>query len=263
MIPFSLFMTSDRDGACMIPLVEEIYKSGIVLVAQDKQHQLKANVDRTEGEFLFELISSDASIAKTLEVGFAYGLSSLHITAATAGRAGAHHVIIDPFQKTQWHGIGIANLRRAGVTNYELIEELSEFALPRLAKANPGGFDFVFIDGWHTFDHTLIDLFYANRLLRVGGYLVVDDCGVVGVAKAVSYVANYPCYSLHAQSKGTSDTTKRRLAKKVFNSLPSSLRSTALPKKIYDALHRARYSSMVALKKTAEDDRNWIWYRDF
>ena len=103
----------------------------------------------------------------------------------------------------------------------------------------------------------------AHALLKAQGGGGVLLGGVGGVAKAVSYVANYPCYSLYAQSKGNAGTTKRRLAQKLFNSLPRSLRSTALPKKVYDGLHRSRYSSMVALKKVAEDERNWIWYRDF
>ena len=40
----------------------------------------------------------DSSITQTLEVGYAYGLSSLHICSAIQGRKNAHHTIIDPFQ---------------------------------------------------------------------------------------------------------------------------------------------------------------------
>jgi len=29
--------------------------------------------------------------------------------------------------------------------------------------------DFAFVDGWHTFDYTLIDFFYIDKILRSGG----------------------------------------------------------------------------------------------
>ena len=145
-------------------------------------------------EFLFDLISRDPAVRKTLEVGCAYGLSSLHICMALQGRPGAAHTIVDPFQNTQWDGVGTMHLERAGVDFFELVEARSEFALPRILEENEGQFDFVFIDGWHTFDHTLLDSFYANRLLRVGGYLVIDDAGMPPVYRAISFLKNYPCY---------------------------------------------------------------------
>ncbi|MCH9013660.1 MAG: class I SAM-dependent methyltransferase, partial [Proteobacteria bacterium] len=120
-----------------------------------------------------------------MEIGCAFGLSSLHICSALSGRGAAHHVIIDPFQQKHWHGIGIANLRRAGFDFFEHIEEPSEFALPALAREQSGTFDMVLIDGWHTFDHTLLDFFYANRLIRVGGYILVDDCNMPAVNRAI------------------------------------------------------------------------------
>ena len=45
--------------------------------------------------------------------------------------------------------------------------------MPKFLNMKP--FDFIFIDGWHTFDYTLVDMFYADRLLRIGGYLLIDD----------------------------------------------------------------------------------------
>jgi predicted O-methyltransferase YrrM len=36
-------------------------------------------------------------------------------------------------------------------------------------------FDLAFIDGWHTFDHTLLDAFLSYRMLNIGGLLIIDD----------------------------------------------------------------------------------------
>ena len=56
-------------------------------------------------------------------------------------------------------------------------------------------FDFVFIDGWHTFDYTLIDFFYADKLIREGGIIIIDDALHRGVAKFVKYMdTNYKFY---------------------------------------------------------------------
>lgn len=50
------------------------------------------------------------------------------------------------------------------------IEQKSFLAMPRLLQAGRK-FDFCFVDGMHLFDYTLIDLFYADLLVRVGGII--------------------------------------------------------------------------------------------
>ncbi len=48
--------------------------------------------------------------------------------------------------------------------------------------------DFIFIDGWHTFDYTLIDFFYADKLLRKDGIILIDDALHKGVEKFVKNI---------------------------------------------------------------------------
>jgi predicted O-methyltransferase YrrM len=207
---------------------------------------LASAIDQREGGFLFDIIKNDAGVTKTLEVGFALGLSSLHICWALRGRPGAKHVIIDPFQYETWHGLGVQHLQEAGVDFYELIQVKSEFALPRILEGNEGQFDFIFVDGWHTFDHTLLDCFYATRLLRVGGYLVIDDVTMPAVRDVVSFVKAYPCYEQHGWvgHEGVTPSWKGKLAKRL--GLPNSERPAIV--------------QMVALKKIAEDARDWDWH---
>ena len=214
-------------------------------------------IDATEGRFLSGFIAERPGITRVLEVGCAYGLSSLHIAGALAGRP-ARHVIVDPFQSTDWHGIGVANLDRAGVDFYELREEPSELALPQLLR-DGAEFDLVFIDGLHTFDQTFLDLYYASRLIKPGGYIVIDDVTWPAVSKAVSHIAGYPCYRLIG---GTSAPILRlnHLLGKLFKPLAEAL----FPRWLYDHVYRQwKYPSMVALQKVAKDERGEKWFRSF
>jgi predicted O-methyltransferase YrrM len=72
-------------------------------------------------------------------------------------------------------GLGLANLDRAGYARLvEFHDEPSYRALPALEAAGQR-IEFAFIDGWHTFDYVMVDFFYVDRMLRVGGIVVLDD----------------------------------------------------------------------------------------
>lgn len=240
-------------------VIEEIRRRRSVTDAGGTTYPIeKHGIDAAEGGFLKDFITARPDIRRTLEIGCAYGFSSLHIAGALAGRPGAHHVIIDPMESTTWNGIGTANLDRAGVDFYELREESSEIALPDLLKTG-AEFDLVFIDGWHTFDQTLVDMYYANRLVKVGGYILVDDANWVSVSKAISYFGKYPCYTIVG---GAADASL-----KTVNVLWKIIRPIAdlfFPHWLYDYVYRlGKYPSMVALQKVSEDNRSWKWFRSF
>lgn len=240
-------------------VISEIRQQRTVSDADGRTYPIRNHgIDAAEGRFLSEFIVERPEIIRTLEVGCAYGFSSLHIAGATAGRAGAHHVIIDPFQSTDWNGIGVANLERAGIDFHELHEQPSELALPQLVREGVE-FDLIFVDGWHTFDQTLVDLYYANRLITVGGYIIIDDATMPSVSKAISYFANYPCYKGVGGASGLAIETQNKIAM-----LIRPLAEALFPRWLYDYFYRgATYPSMVALQKVAEDERSWNWFRSF
>jgi predicted O-methyltransferase YrrM len=80
---------------------------------------------------------------------------------------------------------------------HHYISEKSYISMPILLKTyNEEYFDFIFIDGWHTFDYTLIDFFYSDKLLRIGGVIIIDDALHKGVKKFIKYVeTNYTNYN--------------------------------------------------------------------
>jgi predicted O-methyltransferase YrrM len=246
------------------PIIDEIYETRVVRDASGNEYDLSAEVDSAEGDYLYRLISSDCSITKTLEVGCAFGLSSLHICEALRNRPGASHLIIDPRQMDVWHGVGVAHLERAGIGFFNLISEPSELALPDLLRKQPGSFDLIFIDGWHTFDQTMLDMFYANRLVRIGGYIVIDDCNWESVAAAVSYYMNYPAYERLREPAMAARTRRMRVAKASRTLLPPHIAHVILPASFHSRIYRRMcYPSIVAFKKVDEDTRSWTWFKGF
>jgi predicted O-methyltransferase YrrM len=245
----------------MRAIIEAIQSNQRVTGKSGMAHRLHSSIDPEEGLFLERLIKSDPNVKRTLEVGCAYGLSSLHICNGLHGRPNARHTILDPFQNSQWDGAGIRNLEEAGVDYFEWIEELSEIALPRLLADREGGYDMVFVDGWHTLDHTLLDCFYATRLLRTGGYLVVDDIILPPVRRAISYVLQYPCYKAAEILSGKESPTPRlRCIRALLSALPADIRRSLLHPDLEHRVFGDRTVRMVALQKVSADTRNWDWY---
>ena len=104
-------------------------------------------------------------------------------------------------------------------------------------------------------------MFYANLLVRVGGYIVVDDCTWSSVSAAVSYFRNYPAFEQLNEPAITADSMKHRIAKAIATTLRPGVARAALPAGLYDRYYRrVRFPRMVTFKKVAEDTRDWKWY---
>lgn len=134
------------------------------------------------------LVDVLGGVRSVIEVGLAYGSSALAIAdaLATNGVGDGRHVIIDPYQARFGH-VGVDLLSAAGLDGfYELIEEESQIALPRLV-IDDDSFDAAFVDGSHKFHNVFVDLFYLQRLVLAGGVIVLDDCAWPSVATAVDY----------------------------------------------------------------------------
>lgn len=165
--------------------------------------KISAAVGPKEHRYLYQLVR-DNKYARCLEIGMANGLSALAICQAMkdnladgSGPADAQLVSVDPFQSTQWDNAGRGNLACAGLAGFSrVIEEPSYLALPSLLRDVQSGaaapFDCVLVDGMHLFDYTLVDVFLADLLCRVGGVVLVDDIRHRGVKPLYEYVlSNY------------------------------------------------------------------------
>ena len=204
-------------------LIDTIYETGKVEAADGSLvDAFPAAMPRVHVEEIARLVR-ELGLTSTLETGMAFGLSTLAICSVHEERGEGSHVAIDPFQSTDWGGIGVLNLERAGLADRaRVIEAPSDEALPRLRDEGLR-LDFGLIDGLHLFDATLVDFFHIDRMLDVGGVVVFHDTWMPAVAQAVGFVQRNRAYE---------------------------------PVEAGD-------SNLQALRKTGEDQREWDFHRDF
>ena len=187
-----VFRISDYDTMLQIQTkMIDIFKR--VKVGDNDIKRISSNVNSTEGNYLSALVEAKG-LKKVLEVGFAFGISTMYLCRAVL-KTGGSVTSIDPFQSSQWHNYGLKLITYNKLSNvHTLIEEKSYVALPRLITREPE-YDMIFIDGWHTFDYTLVDFFFADKLIKIGGYIVIDDIRHHSVKQVVNYlVQNYTFY---------------------------------------------------------------------
>jgi len=67
--------------------------------------------------------------------------------------------------------------------------------LPELERSGQR-VDFAFIDGWHTFDFTLVDFFFIDRMLKVGSVVAFDDANWLAIRKVCRFVKMNLAYSV-------------------------------------------------------------------
>jgi len=107
------------------------------------------------------------------------------------------------------------------------------------------------IDGFHTFDHALVDFFYVNKMLDVGGVVIFDDVNMPSIARLIAHVTTYPSYRVF---KGTAMPR----APNPFVSLRRRLNRKGL-----SARHSRDNPTCIALQKLAPDARERNWHEDF
>jgi predicted O-methyltransferase YrrM len=170
----------------MNSLIKHIYETKSVEDDRGNKFDIRSGIKYSEGIALYELIRK-RSARETLEIGMAYGLSTLFMCQALSDNGGGRHTAVDPRQD-EWHSIGLANIRRAGLEDFfRFFPAPSDLVLSRLVTEGER-FDLVFIDGKHLFDYVLVDFYYSDKLIRPGGCIVLHDYWIPAVRKALAFV---------------------------------------------------------------------------
>jgi predicted O-methyltransferase YrrM len=247
----------------MNSVLSEILETGAAKTANGSGTvEVRDSISASEGQFLQKLIRQlDPTIS--LEVGLAYGISALFICDALNVRNGTQHIVIDPFQLTDsWGGIGIANLRRAGYG--EIVRFIEAPSYRALAELESSGqrIDFAFIDGFHTFDFTLVDLFFIDRMLNIGGVVAFDDASWPAIRKVCRFVKTNLAYSvLGVDGSDSTPSLERRLSERLLRRSP--FRRLLRPEIIAPDGSIGLVGRCIAFRKEADDSRRWDHFVDF
>ncbi len=142
--------------------------------------------------YLANHCDSDLSI----EVGFGMGMTAAVILAsrAQAGRMFDHR-ILDPFGLPGNAGNQVQDfLTDQFGTSFRRVHKHSQFAMAELAaNTPPSSSSFIHIDGDHRFDSVFTDFFMADRILKVGGFIVVDDAKFPAIDTLTQFITHNRC----------------------------------------------------------------------
>ena len=167
--------------------------------------ELKAIVERDYTNNLYTSGTSvslnEALVISAIVYGFKLSLT-LEIGLASAGSCAAIlaaknyfgcldlHVAIDPYQKTHSDGKGLEMLESMGyIDQVRWIENSSESYLPKAIESEKK-FDFILIDGGHGLGQSMIDAYFADRILRVGGFLAIDDIYIKSTCNSIKFLTD-------------------------------------------------------------------------
>jgi predicted O-methyltransferase YrrM len=153
--------------------------------------ELHGNITRPLATALTAMVRR-AKPRLAIEIGMAYGISTLAILAGLD--EDARLISIDPYEHEHYHGFGLNLVARTGRSEqHQLCEEADYLALPRMLGEG-ASVDFAYVDGMHTFDYVLLDGFFVDKLLPVGGVVGFNDCGFRSVHKYLNFFRSHRDY---------------------------------------------------------------------
>jgi hypothetical protein len=162
---------------------------------------------------------------RTLETGA--GLSTIVFALK-----GAEHTCVVPDEELVDRIRDFCRSAKIPIARLEFVVERSEDALPRLPRQV---YEFVLLDGRHGFPAPFIDCYYAARLLKVGGYVMLDDLHIWTIDLLVQYLRSENSWDLVRETwhsavfvKRDDDALAAEWTQQPFvtgRSLPGSLRA--------------------------------------
>tara|TARA_R110002126_G_scaffold793_3_gene4967 strand:- start:6620 stop:7246 length:627 start_codon:yes stop_codon:yes gene_type:complete len=133
-----------------------------------------------------KMINSGSLIA---EIGFNLGHSAHTIlsNADNPKRFVSFDICIHQYVKPSWEFF------KKHYDCFETVDGDTRITLPDFTNNNQGIFDLVHLDGGHKFDVAASDIENSKNLVKLGGYIIVDDTNIntVGSALSVSDMSNF------------------------------------------------------------------------
>lgn len=244
----------------MNKILENIFETKKFINSKNQTIDIHSETRKEQCEYLQNIIRNN-NFKKSIEIGFAFGISTLAITEEIVNNGGSH-LVIDKFQHSDWNGDGIDLVNQAGYTEkIEYFEEFCYVVLPLLLEKGRK-FDFAYIDSTKQFDWLLVNFFYIDKLLEINGIIVFDDVSFPGIRKLLRYISQFPNYKVYSQNPNNNRMSQLRKLSKFLKLLPyhDKLLSIEILKPDFDL---GINSHCVAIQKMNNDARNWDWHVSF
>lgn len=244
----------------MNKLLNKIFETKSFINNKGETVLIHSETSKAQCEFLQNIIRQN-KFTKSIEIGFAYGISTLAIAEQIVDQKGTH-LVIDKFQHKYWNGNGLDLIKQAGYFEHlQFIEEFSYIALPELLQKDLK-FDFAYVDTTKLFDWVLVDFFYLDKLLDINGVVVFDDMTVPAIRKLVRYISQLPNYKIYDQFPENFLPSKLLSFAKILTKLPKSSKyiKSEIKKSDFDL---GINTFCLALQKTGDDKRYYDWHVDF
>jgi len=252
----------------MLKSLEDIYISSSIEV-NDKGERipLHSNTNKEQGLFL-QKIFNEIKPTKSLEVGFAYGISALFILEMhrkNNADEGAH-IVIEP--DNYWGTAATHNIEKEGLTRYlQIKHDYSDKVLSKLFLENYR-IQYAYIDTTKQFDVVMQDFYFINKILDVGGVVILDDCGGAwpGVQRVARFINTLPHYRVLEGHNELKYSMSKKVAKSVLSLIINLI---PFKKRLYETIDLKTDKelglnySCIAFLKTGEDKRNWDWDKRF
>jgi predicted O-methyltransferase YrrM len=242
--------------------LEQMYKIGYSTNQRAEKVKFDDSISRDEALAIGNVLR-DIRAEITLETGVASGASTLVICQhhKLSGQYGAMHYGIDPNQISQYGGAALENLKKESMQQYfQLLEGPSHLKIAELIQRGIS-VDFALIDGWHTFDYTLIDFFLIDKLLRKGGIVAFHDMYGPAKQKVLRFIKTHRKYESAddylVKGNESFKTTIKFFIWRIFKN----------PKLIFSSYHWKyqikNSSGLLFLRKTDEFEPPYNFYKSF
>lgn len=176
-------------------IIDEIFIEGKVQHPDGNFLKVGANISVKNSYALRQLIQQRQP-KLVVEIGMAYGVSTLSILSELDKNDNGRLISIDPY--IGWPTgrlVALHRIQRAGVAHrHSHMHMCSYEALPKLLTDNMRP-DLIYIDGNHNFDYVFTDFFFSDKLLGVGGIIAFNDAGWRSVYKVIRFLKKYRKYS--------------------------------------------------------------------
>lgn len=243
--------------------LKELYRTGFVTDRKGvKREALSSTVSEYEAYILMQAVA-DSQAETTLEVGVAFGASAMAICAAKRSpQSGENkHYGVDPNQRTFYESAALVGLEKEGLAGqFELLEGPSHMMLPTLIERNVT-LDFAFIDGWHTFDYTLVDFFLVDKMLKPGGLVGFHDMQSMSKQRVLRFVLTHRKYEILKKYRVRGNESFFQTLKFFAWRI---LHQPALLFSAYNWRYQLRNrSGLVVLRKLESFEPNYDFYKNF